>query len=350
MQTFPLPLSKAQMRHRHYHEVEGRDAARCGHELGRMFGPIVRDYLAEARSAGSWNRRKRQAAAFLDATIRYFPAYAPELQAYAAAARVALLDLWTMSVAGDLDDDGCEDCTTMVVNGGRSIGHNEDWDRHSSEDICILRKKCGDVTTLELYYYACPLGGTALTVSSAGCIQAINSLPQGHRPMGVPKIVLARRLSEMRSPGTEVPGVLSVPRSSGFAHTLLDHAGRLTSLEMTADNHVVWQPRIPFVHTNHVIGSGLRTEGANAERSTFVRYETACRRVSASMTRAELVSLLSDVSCGERLSIFNRDTIARGIVDLNERAAWFWLRREAGLGWIRYDIDFFPCLSGGHGS
>jgi hypothetical protein len=51
---------------------------------------------------------------------------------------------------------------------------------------------------------------------------------------------------------------------------------------------------------------------------------------------------LSDVSRGERFGIFNRDTIARGIVDLNERVAWFWLRRESELGWVGYDIDFFP--------
>ena len=110
MQAFPLPVSKARMPHRHYHEVEGRDPAHCG------------------------------------ATAEYFPAYACELQAYAAAVGVALLDLWTMSVAGEPDGDGFEGCTTVVVNGGRSIGHNEDWDRDSSEDVCILRKKCGDAT------------------------------------------------------------------------------------------------------------------------------------------------------------------------------------------------------------
>lgn len=330
------------MPHRHYHEVEGRDPEHCGHELGRMFGPIVRNHIAKARSARLWEHRKRRATVFLNTTAGYFPTYLSELQAYAAAARVALLDLWTMSIADELDGDGFEGCTTVVTNAGRLVGHNEDWDRYSSEDICILRKKCGNVTTLELYYYACPLGGTALTVCSSGCIQAINSLTHSHRQKGVPKIVLARRLSEVRNASTEVPDVLSLPRCSGFAHTLLDGAGRLTMIEMTADNHVVCQPRLPFVHTNHIVGPELRREDASKERSTFIRYETACRNVSASMARAELVRLLSDVSRGERFGIFNRDTIARGIVDLNERVAWFWLRRESELGWVGYDIDFFP--------
>ena len=265
-----------------------------------------------------------------------------ELQAYAAGAKVALLDLWTMSVADELDDNGSERCTTIVTNGGRMIGHNEDWDRYSSEDICILKKKCGWLTTLELYYYACPLGGTALSVCSSGCIQAINSLPEERRRVGVPRTILARRLSELTHVSTEVGGVLGVPRAAGFAHTLVDGAGRLASIEMTADHYVASQPPPPFVHTNHIVGPDLPRGHTNEAQGTFIRYEVACKSISASMTRAECVDLLSDTSHGERFSIFNRDTIARGIIDLNERRAWFWLRRESKLGWVTYDIDFFP--------
>jgi len=329
------------MSDQHYHEIEGSDPEHCGHQLGLMFASTVRRYVSEARAAKAWEDHKRRAALLLNSTEQYFPARARELKAYAAAANVALLDLWTMSIKDELDSDASEQCTTIVTNGGGLIGHNEDWDRDAAEDICILKKKCGSMTTLQLYYYGSPLGGTALTICSAGHIQTINSLQNEYKQIGVPKVVLARELSELGAVAMQLDDLLAIPRSSGFAHNLVDRAGRVTSIEATAADYVMCRPRTPFVHTNHPVGGAVQEQKCAAgHRSTFTRFETARKHVSPSMARSSLERLLSDTSQGRRCSIFNCSTIARGIVDLNERAAWFWLRREAELGWVRYNIEF----------
>lgn len=329
------------MVHRNYHEVSGDSPAECGRALGRLFGSIIRDYVAEARDDEAWPARRRDAPLLLAQTERYFPAYVEELEAYAAAAGVALIDLWTMSIEDELDGSAYERCTSVVANNGRLIGHNEDWDPEAADGICILKKRCKGVTSLELYYYACPLGGAALSISSQGYIQAVNSLNHTDWQIGVPKMVIGRRLSEIRSLEEELEGVLAIPRSSGFAHNLIDRSGRVTLVECTAMRHSVRHRNTPAVHTNHMLCSELvRFEGDHG-KSTLRRYEAACRLARPIMDAKDMQSLLSDESRGATSSVFNQNTIARSIVDLDRRTASFWLRRERRKGWIEYPLDFF---------
>lgn len=329
------------MAHLNYHEVAGANPVACGRELGRLFGPVVQDYINAEQDNKAWRGRRQDAEVLLSHTAKYFPAYVDELQAYADAAHVPLLDLWTISVEDELDDEAHEKCTTVVTNGGRLIAHNEDWDADSAQDICILRRTCGTVTTLELYYYACPLGRTALSICSLGYVQAINSLNHTDRRAGVPKIVLARALSELSDADAELANLLKIPRSSGFAHNLVDRAGRLTAVECTATRHSVQRPKTPFVHTNHMLSPGLASLQDDADgKSTFRRYDAACSLARAAMDEAGLMRLASDETRGKTDSIFNRNTIARAIIDLDRRTAHFWLRREKQQGWVGYSIDF----------
>ncbi len=330
------------MRHRNYHEVEGDSPAECGRQLGRLFGPIVRDYIAYGRENCDWAQYRRDAGDLLSVTARYFPHYIEELEAYAAAAGVSLLDLWTMSIEDELDDDDAEKCTTVIANGGRLIAHNEDWDADSVDDICVLKKRCGDVTTLELYYYGSPLGGTALSICSRGYVQAINSLSHSDWQEGVPKIVMGRRISELRDAGSELAKLLAIPRSSGFAHNLIYRDGTMTLLECTAKHHAVQRPPMPFVHTNHIVHPALaKFEGDHDGKSTFRRYDAACRLVCGDMSETDMMRLMSDEGGGKNASILNRKTIARAVVDLDRRVAMIWLKREQNRGWIDYPIDFF---------
>lgn len=315
------------------------DAASCGRQLGALFGYKAREYIEDEQCSRYWRQRKAQAARYLEATARYFPTYIEELQAYAEAARIPLIDLWTMSIGDELDD--AEKCTTVVTNGGRLLAHNEDWDADAIDEICILKRTCASVTTLELYYYGCPLGGTALSICSRGYVQAINSLNVSDGQIGIPKVVLARRLSEIENVERTLPGLLALPRASGFSHTLVDHKGSVTAIECSARSHSVRRPELPFVHTNHVLDTKLiGSQGDLDERSTFKRYDAACALTLPTMGRATLASVMDDRSNGTRNSVFNENTIARAIVDLDRRIASFWLRREKRKGWVDYPIEF----------
>jgi hypothetical protein len=152
---------------------------------------------------------------------------------------------------------------------------------------------------------------------------------------------MARALSELTGVDAELGRLLAIPRSSGFAHNLVDRTGRLTAVECTATRHVVHQPAIPFVHTNHMLHPQLaRLDGDPDGKSTFRRYDAACSLARPSMGRADLARLAGDETRGRTDSIFNRNTIARAIVDLDRRVACFWLKREKAKGWVDYPIDF----------
>ncbi len=327
------------MAHTNYYEVEGSDPVKVGAALGARFGHRIRDYIADLEEVddSAW----RRARTLLQQTEMYFPEYVAELQAYADAAGVELLDLWGIAIEDELSRDASERCTTVVTNEGLLIGHNEDWDPEASTEICILKKRAGGTTSLELYYYGCPLGGVAFSISSQGHIQSVNSIAHADAQDGVPKHVIARSLSGLRFGAADLQSLLSVPRSSGFAHTLVDRTGRLTSIECTATQHRVTYPGTPFVHTNHLLDPVLsRLDVADSGDSSYRRFEDAAAMASRTMDLTAMMRLVGDQSRGKSKSILNKNTIARVIVDFDKRTAYFWLKQESEKGWVPYSIDF----------
>jgi hypothetical protein len=326
------------MGHTNYYEVEGSDSVKIGRALGVQFGDRIRGYIADLEDIddSAWRRARM----LLQQTEKYFPEYVAELRAYANAADVELLELWAVAIEDQLSPDASERCTTVVTNEGRLIGHNEDWDPDAATEICILKKRTGRATSLELYYYGCPLGGVALSISSQGHVQSVNSIAHADFRDGVPKHVIARALSELPFGAADLERLLTVPRSSGFAHILIDRTSRLTSIECTATQHRVTRPRTTFVHTNHLLDPVLGQLGLAASDSSFHRFEDATAMVSPTMDLATMTRLVGDQARGKSKSIFNKNTIARAIVDFDNQTAYFWLKQESEKGWVPYSIDF----------
>lgn len=328
------------MAHDNFHCLEGRDDIAIGHAMGETYGRIMADYLDESRRDSDWPSIVAASARPLQITRQYFPALIEELEAYAAAANVPFRDLWALAIADDFDTTAPERCTTVVTNNGRLIAHNEDWDADAREDVAILKTVRPGLTVLEIYYYGCPLGGVALSMSSNGYIQAINSVNHTDARNGVPRSILARAMSRIADPETELDRLLAVPRASGFAHTLVDRNGGILAIECSATRHVVSRPGSPFVHTNHALEPALaKVAGGPPSPSSEARYKMARARCDAEMTPTGLTVLMDDRSAGRKKSICNPNTIARGIVDLDRQTAGFWLKRENSRGWIQYPVD-----------
>lgn len=326
------------MVHANYYEIEASDPLKLGRALGLKFGDKIQGYIADLEDVddAAWRRARM----LLQQTEKYFPEYVAELQAYANAADVKLLELWAVAIEDQLSPDASERCTTIVTNEGRLIGHNEDWDPDASTEICILKKRVGNTTSLELYYYGAPLGGVAISISSRGHVQAINSIAHTDSRDGVPKHVIARALSDLRFGAPDLETLLAIPRSSGFAHILVDRIGHLTSIECTATQHRVTRPQTPFVHTNHLLDPVLGRPGLVASESSHHRFKDATAMASETMDLTTMMKLVGDQSHGKSKSVLNRNTIARAIVDLDQQTAYFWLHQESGKGWVPYSIDF----------
>ena len=329
------------MAHDAYHAIQAKDGADLGAQLGRRFGASMRASIAEAREDALWHSKVAIARRQIAIAGQHFPQYVEEMEAYAAAAGVALQDAWVVMCEDELDELATEKCTTFVTSGGSLVSHNEDWDEDAADAICILRKTVGDLTTLEIHYFNTPLGGSAISVNSHGFVQAINSLHHADGQVGVPRNVIARWLSETSDPEADFRKLRSLPRSAGYNHVLVGTGGRIFDIECSAERQVMWRPMPPFAHTNHFLSEELTEfEEADSGDSTFRRYRSACALVKETMTIERVIAVSGDTTQGRRNSLFNRNTIARVVVDLDARQAHVWLRRETRAGWIAYPLDF----------
>lgn len=331
--------------HRHYYEIHAETPAELGERMGRLFGPIVRAFLAEARAQSDWREKIAAAQPLLECTERYFPRYLTEMRSYAIAAGVPFPELWALNCEADLD--AREHCTTIVTNDGKLVAHNEDWDAEAAESICLVKKRLPSITILELYYYDGPLGGNALSVNSHGYVQAINSLQHSDFQAGVPRNVIARWLSETSDIEFDFELMRRVPRASGFNHVVVNSNSDVVDIECTAAKQRLVHPRLPFVHTNHYLTPKLAAyEEADGDDSTFCRYATACRLLRNEMTVDDVMQVMSETGNGKDNSIFNENTVARAVLDWPSRSLLVWLRREGEAGWVSYPLDWVKAPAG----
>jgi hypothetical protein len=329
------------MTHRAYQTVDAKNAADLGTQLGRLNGEHMRESIAYVRREPNWNRKLAIAKQQIAVTQQHLPQYVTELEAYAGAAGLSLADVWVVMCEDELDEMAAEKCTTFVTNGGNLVSHNEDWDEDSEEEIGVLRKTIGGLTTLEIHYFNTPLGGSAISINSHGYVQAINSLHHSDGRIGIPRNVIARWLSETADPEQSFAKLRTLPRSAGYNHLLVGTGGRVFDIECTAERQVMWRPDLPFSHANHYLSGELSDlEQADDGDTTFRRYKSACALVKGSMSLAEATAVNGNTAHGREFSIFNSNTIARVVADLDQRVAHIWLRREARSGWIAYPLDF----------
>ncbi len=327
------------MPHRNYAEIAAASYYELGHLVGEQFGDFLGHTLETERQASTWRARCSRAQALLAPATKHFPHLTEELKGYSEGAGVPFEELWAVSVEDELDGGDVNKCTTIVTNNGQSIAHTEDWDSNARDTLSVLKKTVGELTVLELFY-ANTLGGNAISINSHGIVHAVNTLSHTDHQVGVPRNVVARWLSETKSPDADIRNLQNIRRSAGYHHTMLGTDGRLWSLECSARRMQPSRPDCPFVHTNHFVTDLCAVEDDDGSCGTYQRYDRATARAQHPMTRVQLQTLLSDNLSGASVNIFSDMTIGRAIIDLENLEAHFWLLREQESGWLRYPIDF----------
>lgn len=319
------------MTHHNYHEIQGDSNYQLGLEQGRLFKEPIDKLIRWLKKQGSLKKLQMRAEPYLKASMEHFPHLVEELKGVAEGAQVNFNDLWIGQVE-ELFENNKEKCTTVITNNGTLIGHNEDWEDPKS--LCLLRKQLKDLVIFEIHYYG-GLGGNAVSINSHGMVHAVNTVFHWDQKIGVPKNIIARVLSETADPISDVKKLESIPRASGYCHTLVDMKARILNLECTAGTQAVTEPIAPFCHANHYLCKDFE----NPKKSdSFSRYDHARSRVQPNMSLEGLKGLMRDGSRGKSKSIFNSNTLAQCIVDLEKKKIHVWLAREKDKGWITYPL------------
>lgn len=256
-----------------------------------------------------------------------------ELRGYASGAQVNFIDLFALSLEDELDLISSEHCTSIVAGKGTLIGHNEDWDEHSENRICIVQKTIQGVTILELYYHN-TLGGNAVSINSYGFISMVNSLPCRRLAPGISKNFIARFLSETKDPSTDSKRISEIPRMSPYSITLVRNAGEIINIEFDNERVTIEKPNAPFIHTNHFLfQENLCTPDPTS--TTFHRFDTASKNIR-NVHSIETLEKLTGTQVGGDFDIFNPRTLARVLIDTEKKQVNIWLRREAKKGFVTY--------------
>lgn len=328
------------MSHLNFHTIVAKNNADLGHQLGERFRKEFEIGLGRKASDPEWGRKVDRSQDCVEVAESHFPHLVEELEGYARGARADFRELWALSLEDELSELGVtEKCTTIVTNGGRLIGHNEDWEKGLEDSLCLLKKTVGDLTIFEFYYYN-TLGGNAAGANSNGFAHTVNSLTSSDRQRGVPRNMVARWLSETSDPDFDFRRMAQVPRSSSYGYNLVSVQGDLWCIEATAKKQSLLRPETPFVHTNHYTGDLKTFEATENSTSTYERYEYASKNLRLHMSVADWMELSGDISKGPKASLLNERTVGRMGIDFENRLAHVWLRREAKKGWVAYPLDF----------
>ncbi|NOY89235.1 MAG: hypothetical protein GXO93_07605 [FCB group bacterium] len=323
--------------HTNYFEIESSSYFDLGLKEGHLFKKQLVNSIQKSKQHKSWSARLRKSKEYLKPTIETFPDLIEELKGYAKGAGVLFEELWALNLEDEVLDG--DRCTTVIVNSGKFMAHNEDWEANSKDAICVLKKSINDFTILELFYYN-TLGGNSISVNSHGVVQSINTLTHTDQRVGIPRNIIARWLSETKSPQKDYWKFSTLQRSAGYSHNFVNLQGEVWNIEASAFKQKLSRITSPFVHTNHYL-TKLKELGKDDNLyGTFDRYEFASINVKKFMSLDDLQNLMSNESKGKKISVFNERTIARMIVDLEKLVAYIWLLREPEKEWVEYDIGF----------
>jgi hypothetical protein len=325
--------------HTNFFTVQADSNYDLGFQLGSSFRTAVQTRIGATIRDKAWAQKLVRAKQYLAATEGYFPQHVDEIRGYAKGADVDFLEFWAQSLEDEFSYYREGHCTSIMTNGGRLIEHNEDWAKDAANQICILQKTVGALTIFELNYIL-TLGGNSASINSNGYVQLINTLTHSDWQLGVPRNVIARFMSETSDPVSDFDKLKTIRRSTGYNHNIVSLDGKIWNIEATSQQQDLIEPSAPFVHTNHYLSEPLQTYEAGAGPSTLRRYQVASERVRPHMSVQDLKDVASDTSRGPDLSVFNERTIARMVIDLEQRVAQCWLAREADKGWLAYPITF----------
>ncbi len=327
------------MQHKNYFEITTKDNYDLGLQKGKLFGDFARETFLQRKKEHNWIQKVEVAKLEFDITKNQFPQYIEEIEGYAKASNISLPEFWTISLEDDFDYTD-EKCTTVVTNNGKLLSHNEDWEKGSENKIYLLKKTVGSLTTLE-FFYINTLGGASVCLNSNGYAMTINTMDSTDRQVGIPRNVIARWLSETKNIKEDFEKLKTVKRSFGYNHIFVNIKGEVWDLESTATEQVLSTPTLPYVHTNHYLVKELQKfEEPRDSGSTYSRYQSACTNVKDNMTVEMLTQLATDNSQGKDMSIYNERTIGRFVIDLEDRLAKVWLKREEDLGWLDYPLMY----------
>lgn len=304
-----------------------------GHAIGETFKTKINEVITQKRTLiTDYDRILETIDSFIQTTNKAFPQLIQELTAVADAANVPFKELFFRNIGALTDPETAmsreesetvDHCTTAVSwesAGHPIVGHNEDWDISSIDELYILKVNLPHISFISLNY-ATFLPGVSAGMNSHGIVQCINEIPQT-RINGVPKNFLARAILECKTLAECERLVKRTKHSSGYNHVLLQgNKGR--DLEIGGRSVDIQSfDYLPYVHTNHYLSSHLKQYEIHSQShqdNSHSRYDRVKELLRLPMDFSDMQSILSDHMDKKFPICRHRETIASIIIEPSEQ-------------------------------
>lgn len=171
-------------------------------------------------------------------------------------------EVFAWNCRGDLVRSTSDGCTTVVGEsreGERVIAHNEDGFPQLRDDCAWVSISPTEGMAFSSFAYPGSLCGHTFAVNAMGIVNTVNNIRALHRPVGIPRQILARAALNASTLDEAIAVLTTLPRSGAFHHTLGQSGdSRLFSIEATGAGHSVRLLDGTFGHANHLIHESLR--------------------------------------------------------------------------------------------
>jgi isopenicillin-N N-acyltransferase-like protein len=282
------------------------------YEVGYQIGTHMKDQLnelirqskeyVEKNMDVSWEDIRAQSQIFLEFSKKHMPEYVEEIRGAADAAGIDLVDLFSDMCEEIFSKDYIKGCSDLIASGDVTAdgsvlaAHNNDTSPELEKYAVVVHYEVeGEPEILAVGY-----GGLGISFgyNSAGISLTGNELSMNDMKMGVPRMLIVRKILAAKTIGEAIDAAIFQPRASNYNQVIADANGEIYSIESSAtDYEAIYAKEGYLVHTNHYVAPRMWKYELDRQDITtsMFRYNRANRlmknnkgRISADLLKSFL--------------------------------------------------------------
>jgi len=242
-----------------------------------------KDYVADNKQM-KWEDIRAQSKLFLEYSRKHMPEYVEEIRGVADAAGIDLVDLFSEMCEEIFSKNFLKGCSDLIASGDITAdgsvlaAHNNDTSPAIEKYAVVVHYQVdGEPEIMAVGY-----GGLAISIgfNSAGISLTGNELSMNDMKIGVPRLLLCRKILAAKTIAEAIDAAIFQPRASNYNMVITDDNGEIYSIEGSAtDYEAIYAEDGYLVHTNHYISPRMQKYELDRQdiTSSVVRYNRANR-------------------------------------------------------------------------
>jgi isopenicillin-N N-acyltransferase-like protein len=288
--------------------------AEIGFQLGSAQAPQIQAMIETYRHlfelAGAeiglenWQEAILHAHKYLPFAEESTPECVEELRGLARGAGVSFDDVVVLNCMEAIASDALHlGCTSFALSpewtsdGSVLIGHNEDWIPEDISAVYLVHARPeGEPAFLALTYGALLPN---IGFNECGLAQCCDSVYPNDARIGVPRILVSRRVLAARSLAGAVQASLNPRRDAGYSHLIVHESGEIYNVEISARQFAMLYASDGLaVHTNNYLDRRMKAIEKNPDSliNSQIRYNRARRLLETQRGRADRLSIRTVLS------------------------------------------------------